>query len=550
MSFIHTTAHKITTWLWLLGALCLLLPSKLAAQEAELTLPDAIRNEQVQAEIVGRNIAYVQPMVLLRLTNQTDQPLLLTLQQGLQLQSNHPSYANVVVLQTETLTLPPAETISHTIYAYSLQVDLAFPIPTATFTAGQLTDNPNLLALLGRIEDNNAEATLAAQLAVWMQLEGATDFDQFVARFGSTIDLQPQRQLTRQLLGESSRWVGIVTAVFIPLLFILIPTLAILLPRYLRKQFDGHRLITHLATGAKYHIQQAHQRGSGQIIAIKQPIDDPAEARCLREIEIREQIAHEQHAQTIRHAPHIVPLHTSGYFGSDKNSRPRPYFVETYIDGADLSKVLTERPKLGTAITLEIISQLIEALRYLHQQLSIVHRELKPSNILVDKRGHIWLTDFAAAAAPQQAELNQVKRGEGNELYWNAPEYIQYKHALFYANGHPPPANPLIQNQQVDIFSLGVLLYQLSTGKSPFMGQTGGTLFQPPTVRPDAFMELEPRLGVAIQQCLDSDPANRFTTVTALQHALGLPLSADVTSRAQAELGRLVQDVMPAVKSS
>ncbi|MCA9954821.1 MAG: hypothetical protein KC434_08895, partial [Anaerolineales bacterium] len=75
-------------------------------------------------------------------------------------------------------------------------------------------------------------------------------------------------------------------------------------------------------------------------------------------------------------------------------------------------------------------------------------------------------------------------------------------------------------------------------------------LFHAPTLRPDAFAGLEPRLVLAIQQCLDENPANRFATVTALQQALGLPLPADVTSRAQAELGRLVQDVMPAVKSS
>lgn len=243
-------------------------------------------------------------------------------------------------------------------------------------------------------------------------------------------------------------------------------------------------------------------------------------------------------------------MQASGYFGSDKHSRPRPYFIENYIDGADLSKVLTERPKLGTTITLEIISQLIESLHYLHQQAGIVHRELKPSNILVDKRGHVWLTDFAAAAAPQQTEFSQIKRGEGNDLHWNAPEYIRRKHALFYANGKQPLADPLIQSQQVDIFSLGVLLYQLSTGKSPFLGQTPQSLFHAPTLRPDAFADLEPRLGVAIQQCLDNNPTNRFATVTALQHALGLPLAADVQSRAQAELGRLVQDVMPPVKSS
>lgn len=189
-------------------------------------------------------------------------------------------------------------------------------------------------------------------------------------------------------------------------------------------------------------------------------------------------------------------MQASGYFGNDKNSRPRPYFVETYIDGADLSKVLTERPKLGTTIALEIVAQLIEALRHLHQQVGIIHREIKPSNILVDKQGQVWLTDFAAATMPEQSEFNQVKRGENSDVQWNAPEYVQRKQSLFYANGKPPQLDPLIQNQQVDIFSLGVLLYQLGTGRSPFVPQQqNGRLFYAPTLRPDAFMELQTQAG-------------------------------------------------------
>ncbi|MEZ4511757.1 MAG: serine/threonine-protein kinase [Chloroflexota bacterium] len=539
-------ARKIYFWLTTMGVLLLwlLFSQSAAAQQETLTLAEAVVSDQVQVEIEGRNIAYIQPMLLFRVTNETERPLILTLEQGQQLHSSNPNYADIILSQTETITLPPGETISRTAYAYSLDVDLAFPIPDITFAPETLSHNEELLALLQQIHNSEAETTLAAQLAVWMQLAGTSDFDAFVARFDTNVDLQSQRRLTLQLLGASAGLGGIILTVVLPIiLLILLPLLALLLPRHLRKQFAGYRLITHLATGVKYHIQQAQQRGTPQLIAIKQPVDDVTEARCLREIEIRECIA--------PHAPHIVPMQASGYFGNDKNSRPRPYFVETYIDGADLSKVLTERPKLGTTIALEIVAQLIEALRHLHQQVGIIHREIKPSNILVDKQGQVWLTDFAAATMPEQSEFNQVKRGENSDVQWNAPEYVQRKQSLFYANGKPPQLDPLIQNQQVDIFSLGVLLYQLGTGRSPFVPQQqNGRLFYAPTLRPDAFMELEPRLALAIQQCLDGDPTNRFATVTALQHALGLPLPADVTSRAQAELGRLVQDVMPSVKSS
>ena len=543
----HISARKIYSRLTTVVALVLwLLSSHMAAAQSEvLTLSEAVASNQMQIEIEGRNIAYIQPMLLFRLTNKTERPLTLTLEQGQQLHSSNPNYANLILSQSESITLPPGETISRTTYAYSLDVNLAFPIPDITFTPESLSHNSDLLALLQRIHDSEAETTLAAQLAVWMHLAGSSDFDTFVTRFGTNIDLQPQRRLTLQLLGTSTKLSGIMLTVALPIiLLILLPLLALLLPRHLRKQFDGYRLINHLATGVKYHIQQAQQRGTPHLIAIKQPVDDATEIKCLREIEMREQIA--------PHAPHIVPLQASGYFGSDKNSRPRPYLVEAYIDGADLSKVLTERPKLGTTIALEIVAQLIEALRHLHQQAGIVHRELKPSNILVDKQGQVWLTDFAAATMPQQSEFSQVKRGENGDVQWNAPEYVRRKQSLFYANGKQPLVDPLIQNQQVDIFSLGVLLYQLSTGRSPFLEQPPqpNRLFHAPTLRPDAFAGLEPRLVLAIQQCLDENPANRFATVTALQQALGLPLPADVTSRAQAELGRLVQDVMPAVKSS
>lgn len=543
---INAPATKTHHLLAALGVLlCLLLPSRpAAAQQPPLTLPEAVATNQVQVTIEGRNIAYVQPMLLLRLTNQTDQPLELQLQQGQQLLSSHKNYANVILSQTETVSLPPGETVSRTFYAYSLNANLAFPIPGIPLTIDTLATDPALLALLQRIHDHQAETTLAAQLAVWMQLATTTDFDSYVTRFGSTIDLQPQRQQTLQLLGETTGLVGNgrLTAVLIPLLLITITLLGLLLPRYLRKSFDGYYLTTHLATGVKYHIQQARQRGNPDLLAIKQPVDEATEARCLREIEIRGQIA--------PNAPHIVPLRAVGYYGGDKNNRPHPYLVEQYIEGADLSKVLTERPKLGSSLALEIIAQLSEALTHLHQQANVVHRELKPSNILIDKRGQLWLTDFATAATPQQHEFSQVKRGETSDIYWNAPELIQRKQALFYANGKQPTVDPIIQDRQVDIFSLGVLLCQLSSGKSPFVTQTSSTLFTPPTLRPDAFDELEPRLAVTVQQCLATDPASRFQSVLALQQALGLPLPAEVARRAQAELGRMVQDVMPTVKVS
>lgn len=520
----------ILSWLILVNWTAIL------AQNDTILLNEAIASGSVETTFEGRSIAYTQPMLLATFTNLTDETLTLSLTQGQHLVHENNHYAGVVLANDTTIVIEPNGSIAESIYAFSLESTRAFPAPDTIYLPSDNTGDPELMTLLQRIAEKDAEALLAAQLAVWMHADNESDFNTFVTRLNSEVDLSAQRNLTMELLGQPVGLTGNLPETAVLLLAVsLLAAINFFFRRGFQKTFDGYRLKGHVATGVKYHIRQAQQRGEAELLAIKEPIDATTENRCLREIEIREQIS--------ASPPHIVPLISSGYYAEDKNSRAKPYLVEKYIEGADLGKVLSDRSKLGKTLALEITSQLAIALSYLHERYGIIHRELQPSNILIDYRGNIWLTDFSTAIDPKRSEFTNVKRNEASTYYWLAPEMVARKQALYYANGVKPEPDLLLKNRQTDIFSLGVLLYQLTTGTPPFNLRSGQRLFDPLSLNLDGLAGLDSNLAEVIRRCLDQDPRARFNTILELEKALGFPRSVDASRQARAELGRIVQDV-------
>ncbi|MEM7112571.1 MAG: serine/threonine-protein kinase [Chloroflexota bacterium] len=503
------------------------------AQEDSMLLSEALAAELIESQISGRSIAYTQPMLEAHLTNLTNETIILHIPQGQQFELGKSNYASVVIGQQATIELAPQATVMEPLLAFSLDPTQAFPAPNTNYAPTDVVSSDGLITLLQRIESREAQAVLAAQLAVWMHISGNEDFEALTTQLNTEIDLQSHRSLTLDLLGQSDN--SSLGAILTAAAFVIIGLVIWLLRREIHKTFDGYRLRGHIATGVKYHIRQAQQRGSSHLLAIKEPVDTTTEARCLREIEIREQIDEAP--------PHIVEMVDSGYFAHDKQGRAKPYLVENFVDGADLSKVLSERNKLGQTMALEITSQLTVALSYLHERYGIIHRDIQPSNILIDRRGKVWLTDFSSAIDPQQAEFRLVQRNEVNNHYWLAPEMLQWKQALYYANGTAPQPRPAQKQRQTDIFSLGVLLYQLAIGKSPFQQKRGERFFEAPTLMLSDLSHLELHVAAAIKRCLDPNPAARFQTMIELESALKLPLAKEVSRQARAELGRIVQDV-------
>ncbi len=161
-----------------------------------------------------------------------------------------------------------------------------------------------------------------------------------------------------------------------------------------------------------------------------------------------ERFLREARAAASLHHPHIVPVFDAGC------DQGQHYIASSFIDGQTLAQYLaTQRPDF--AQTARIVRGLAEALAYAHQ-LDIVHRDVKPANVLLDQQGDPYLLDFGLAHRQQETE----KLTHDGDLL-GTPAYMAPEQALGQT-GNPLPAS--------DQYSLGVILYEMLCGRPPFSG--------------------------------------------------------------------------------
>jgi len=221
--------------------------------------------------------------------------------------------------------------------------------------------------------------------------------------------------------------------------------------------------------------------------------------------------------------PNIVQVYDTGV------DRDRHYIVMEYVEGRSVAQLLQARGRLGGDRAVEIGIQSCAGLEYAHRQ-GIIHRDVKPGNLMVvggpagrrssGSSAHepptgemtIKLTDFGIARAAEQTRLTQVGSVVGTAAYL-APEQARGEEAT-------PSA---------DVYALGVVLYQLLTGRLPWEGSTLAEL----ATRRDSERPLSPSsydpevpetLSRAVLRSLESDPADRYTAARELARALEIGL--------------------------
>jgi serine/threonine-protein kinase len=252
------------------------------------------------------------------------------------------------------------------------------------------------------------------------------------------------------------------------------------------EKIGSFRLEAVLGTGAMGVVYRGTLEKTGEPVAVK-VIDSElayhskASHRFRREARLLQQLRH----------PNIVRFVGSG------RERGQSYLAMEYIAGETLQQVLEKRGPLPWREVVEMAIPICEALHYAHKG-GVVHRDLKPSNLMISKDGEIKLTDFGVAKDLNAAALTAQGRTVGTPAYM-APEQIR----------GTPPVSP-----KTDLYALGIVLYQMVTGRLPFSAASPVVLLQyhltqiPP--RPhDQRPDIPPELDDLIFAMLAKSPAGR-----------------------------------------
>ena len=195
--------------------------------------------------------------------------------------------------------------------------------------------------------------------------------------------------------------------------------------------------------------------------------------------------------------------------GEDKGA----YFITMeYVPGEDLKTLIrmSKRFEISTAINIakQICDGLAEA-----QRLSVVHRDLKPSNIMIDKDGNARIMDFGIARSLQAKAIT------GTGVIIGTPEYMS-----------PEQAEGTDVDQRSDIYSLGVILYEMMTGRVPFEGDTAISIFvkhktEEPKDPRDCNPQIPENLSRLILKCLEKKPEKRYDSIQKITYELDTVLA-------------------------
>jgi len=213
--------------------------------------------------------------------------------------------------------------------------------------------------------------------------------------------------------------------------------------------------------------------------------------------------------------PHIVPIYKVG------RHEEVLYIIMRCIDGPSLRQLLGTHKKLSVGDAARIARQVADALAYAHSQ-EIVHRDIKPDNILLDRSGHVLVTDFGIAKAAQAAQGGSSAQLTTEGMIIGTPQYMSPEQA----------AGDKVDGRS-DIYSLGIVLYQMLSGEPPFDGDSSASILakqltQAPSPIRRSRSDVPDELAFVLERMLAKSPARRLQTARELSRALvdALPTAA------------------------
>ena len=260
-----------------------------------------------------------------------------------------------------------------------------------------------------------------------------------------------------------------------------------------------YEIVEELGQGGMATVYRAYQPDLDRFVALKVLAPEFARdraflARFRREAAIAARLHH----------PHIAPIYDIG------ESDGAPYIAMRYVPGRTLGELVDEDGPLRLERALTILRQIAAALDYAHAH-GIVHRDVKPGNILIEEGDRVSLVDFGIAWVGDRTRLTQQGTLTGT------PEYMAPEQAL----GQPV-------TNRTDLYALGIIAFRLLTGEVPFTAESGLAVLhrqaydRPPSIR--AFRpDLSRSADAAVQRALAKRPEDRFATAAEFVAALSAP---------------------------
>ncbi|OXM15855.1 Stk1 family PASTA domain-containing Ser/Thr kinase [Paenibacillus herberti] len=288
-----------------------------------------------------------------------------------------------------------------------------------------------------------------------------------------------------------------------------------------------YEILTRIGGGGMALVYKAHDLLLSRNVAVKvlrqQYVHDEEFIRRFR----REA----QSAAALSH-PNVVSIYDVG------QEDEVHYIVMEYVEGYNLNEVIQERASLQADEAVRIAAQIADALDHAHQN-HIIHRDIKPHNILIGRNGRVKVTDFGIARAVTSSTITQTGSVIGSVHYFS-----------------PEHAKGVSTGEKSDIYSLGIVLYQMVTGKLPFLGESPISValkhLQEPLEDPRTINPLVPQsVENIIIKAMRKNPSERYRTAGEMLVDLETALSPDRINEPKRQFGANDFDetrVMPAIR--
>jgi eukaryotic-like serine/threonine-protein kinase len=260
---------------------------------------------------------------------------------------------------------------------------------------------------------------------------------------------------------------------------------------------DRYQLHEKLGSGGMAEVYRAYDLTLERTVSVK----------ILREhftsdADFKDKFHQEAKAAANLSHPNIVTIHD---FGLDSK---RLYIVMEYVPGSDLKSILKDKKSIPVSECLALMVQACSGIGYAHRA-GLVHCDIKPQNMLITPDQRLKVTDFGIARA-----LASIQPDEKSDVVWGSPQYFSPEQAAGYA---PSPAS--------DVYSLGIVFYEMLTGTLPFSGSSAIDLahahqFTQPTVPSTLNHEIPDILDQVILKVLSKEPSSRYRTADQLGRIL------------------------------